>query len=317
MTPAPPKAPCVSVVIPVFNGEACLEAAVRSVLAQTLVDLEVVIVDDASTDASFAIATRLAEEDVRVRPVRLPRNGGPSAARNRGFALGAGEWIAILDADDRFEPTRLAHLTRFAGEQGCDMVADDLAIFDLGCNAVVATAYPEMQEPVTLSLEDLLRHDLSADRTPYGWLKPVWSRAFLARHALVYAEDQRYAEDFDLLFRCLVEGARFQIVPEAGYVYTPRRGPVSGQTSHLSQTRQDFRAALRANEVLLQTHGGRLSPGERALLQQRIAFFETRAAYGEFLDLMRRRSPRALSHAARHPSVVAGALSAIRRRLTR
>ena len=317
MTSLSTPRPSVSVVIPVFNGAACLEAGVRSVLDQSLSDLEIVIVDDASTDESLAIANRLAERETRIRTIALPRNGGPSVARNRGIASATGEWIAILDADDRFKPTRLETLTRFAGEHACDMVADDLAIYDPGCDTVVATAYPEWRGPLELSLEELLRHDLSPDRTPYGWLKPVWRRDFLLRHGLAYAEDQRYAEDFDLLFRCLLEGARFQLVPQAGYVYTPRRGPISGKVSLLSQTKPDFRAALQANRALLKTHEARLTPSERSLLQQRIDAFERRAAYGELVDLVRRRSPSALLYAARHPATLAQAFRALARRWKR
>lgn len=317
MTLLSANAPRVSVVVPVFNARACLETGVRSVLAQTLADLEIILVDDASTDDSLSIARGLAAEDPRLRVIPLPRNGGPSVARNRGLSEAAGEWIAILDADDRFEPTRLEHLTRFAAEQGCDMVADDLAIYDRGCDAVVATAFPELREPLVLSLEELLRHDLSPERTPYGWLKPVWRREFLTRHQLAYAEDQRYAEDFDLLFRCLLEGARFQIVPKAGYIYTPRHGPVSRQASNVSQTQPDFGAALRANRALLETYRTRLSPSERAYLQERIVAFERRAAYGEFLRLLRLKSPAALIQAARHPAVVRQGFRALARRRRR
>ncbi|WP_062232209.1 glycosyltransferase family 2 protein [Aureimonas sp. N4] len=317
MTSVSANTPRVSVVIPVFNARACLETGVRSVLAQTLGDLEIILVDDASTDDSLSIARGLAGEDPRLRVIALPRNGGPSVARNRGLSEARGEWIAILDADDRFEPTRLETLTRFAAEQGCDMVADDLAIYDRGCDAVVGTAYPELREPLVLSLAELLRHDLSPERTPYGWLKPVWRREFLTRHQLAYAEEQRYAEDFDLLFRCLLEGARFQLVPEAGYVYTPRHGPVSRKASDMSQTQPDFGAALGANRALLATYRTRLTPVEAALLEQRIAGFEGRAAYGEFLRLLRRKSPSALVRAARHPSVLRQGFRALARRWKR
>jgi glycosyltransferase involved in cell wall biosynthesis len=95
--------PRVSVVIPVFNQAAYLDEALDAVAAQTYQDLEVIVVDDASTDDSAAVAE--AREGVVV--VRLPTNQGPPAARNAGLACCRGELIALADADDVMFPHRV------------------------------------------------------------------------------------------------------------------------------------------------------------------------------------------------------------------
>lgn len=98
--------PQVSVVMPCYNSEAYLGAAIDSVLGQTLGDLELIVVDDASTDASRAVAAR--RRDPRLRVEALPVNGGYPAAMNVGLALARGRYVARMDADDVCRPTRLA-----------------------------------------------------------------------------------------------------------------------------------------------------------------------------------------------------------------
>ena len=94
----------VSVVIPCYNCSAYLAETLTSVRAQTRPVLEVIVVDDASTDDSAAAASRFAE----VQVVRLPRNSGISSARNAGLLAARGDLIAWLDADDIWEPDHLA-----------------------------------------------------------------------------------------------------------------------------------------------------------------------------------------------------------------
>jgi glycosyltransferase involved in cell wall biosynthesis len=96
----------VSVVIPVYNGEAHIAAALDSALLQTHPHLEVIVVDDGSTDGTCDIVESRRAGDGRVRLVRQ-ENAGVAAARNRGIAEARGEFVAPLDADDLWEPTKI------------------------------------------------------------------------------------------------------------------------------------------------------------------------------------------------------------------
>jgi glycosyltransferase involved in cell wall biosynthesis len=96
-----------SIVIPLYNKAALVEAAVRSVLAQSLPPLEVIVVDDGSTDDGPDRVLAIA--DSRVRLVRQ-RNAGVSQARNHGIGLARGDWIGFLDADDWQHPDLLRNL---------------------------------------------------------------------------------------------------------------------------------------------------------------------------------------------------------------
>jgi cellulose synthase/poly-beta-1,6-N-acetylglucosamine synthase-like glycosyltransferase len=97
-------APTVSVVIPAFNSAGCIRRAIDSALAQTPPPLEVIVVDDGSTDDTAEVVGAYPE------PVRLVRqeNGGPGAARNHGVRIARGEWIGLLDADDAWLPQKPA-----------------------------------------------------------------------------------------------------------------------------------------------------------------------------------------------------------------
>jgi glycosyltransferase involved in cell wall biosynthesis len=103
-----PARPLVSVIIPFFNPGAYLAEAVASVLAQDYRPLEVVLVDDGSTEAHADAGARLAETSAPVRLLRLPSNQGPAAARNAGIGQARGALLTFLDADDLMVPDRLA-----------------------------------------------------------------------------------------------------------------------------------------------------------------------------------------------------------------
>jgi len=98
-------APKVSVVIPVFNRSAAVGRAIDSVLRQTCQDFEIIVVDDASTDATPAAVEALA--DRRITLIRHERNRGGSAARNTGIRAGSAPYVAFLDSDDEWLPTKL------------------------------------------------------------------------------------------------------------------------------------------------------------------------------------------------------------------
>ena len=103
----------VSVLIPCFRCAATVGRAVASALAQTEPPLEVVVVDDASPDGTPDVLAELARADERVRVIRLARNGGAAVARNAAWDAARGELVALLDADDRWHPEKLAIQTAF------------------------------------------------------------------------------------------------------------------------------------------------------------------------------------------------------------
>lgn len=99
--------PLVSVIMPVYNAAASLENSVRSVLSQSYTNLELILIDDASTDDSKKIITQLEQKDNRIKYILLDTNSGPGVARNTGIEKASGKYIAFLDSDDRWHPDKL------------------------------------------------------------------------------------------------------------------------------------------------------------------------------------------------------------------
>lgn len=97
----------VSVVMPAYNAEKYIEAAIQSVLRQTWTEFELLVIDDGSQDSTAEIAERLAAGDERIAVLRGAENAGVSASRNRGVAQAGGEWIAFLDSDDLWREDKL------------------------------------------------------------------------------------------------------------------------------------------------------------------------------------------------------------------
>lgn len=105
-----------SIIIPIYNTAAYLRPCLDSLIAQTITDWEAILVDDASTDESADIAAEYVKKDVRFRLLQQPHNQGQSAARNRGFEIAKGEYVAFLDSDDWWDKDYLEqHLAAMDG----------------------------------------------------------------------------------------------------------------------------------------------------------------------------------------------------------
>src|SRR5580658_3008260 len=111
--------PLISVVVPFYNNADLLGDCLTSIAAQTITDLQVIMVDDGSTDGCAAIAADQAAADPRFTLIRVP-NGGPGSARNRGVAAATGEYLAFVDADDLLPPDAYATLLSAAQSSGSD-----------------------------------------------------------------------------------------------------------------------------------------------------------------------------------------------------
>jgi len=115
------SAPRISIIIPAYNSGKYIEDTLTSVCSQTFSDWECIVTDDGSSDGTRDTVRTFAEKDVRIRLICHEKNGGVAAARNTSIAAASGEYIAFLDADDIWEPEKLAR-TLTAAEGGAPIV---------------------------------------------------------------------------------------------------------------------------------------------------------------------------------------------------
>jgi succinoglycan biosynthesis protein ExoO len=269
-----PRAVDVSVVIPTYNAGATLERALRSALDQSLGDIEVIVVDDASRDFSWNLVSDLLIEDARIRGIRNKKNQGKPVGMNRAIALARGRWIAVLDADDWFERDRLATLIALGERRQVDMVADNQSFHDALAGQMVGTAWPSRTEMARaqewdLTFDDFLRGSDAYDTFSFGMLKPVMRRDFIRRTNLIYEAGARNGHDFFYLLQFYLQGGKAAICDRPLYCYTQPFGAVSRQWSNASRRRYDFQTACDINRRYLAAALGFLTSSQAARLECR------------------------------------------------
>lgn len=264
--------PLVSVIIPAYNSERFLTAAVESVLAQTYPEVEVIIVDDGSTDNTAALADTLAEQDGCVRiKVLKQENSGQAAARNAALQVARGELIGFLDADDVYLPNKLRDQVSFLqNHPEYDLVHADYYICD------------ENLEPITLHHKGqppLPFPDLFVYR---NWFPPVVPllRSSLVKKVGGFDVAFRGAEDWDYWIRC-AQVSNFGYLPSAVAKYRTHSGQHHMRpgrihktlqiiNKHYSKDKRKHRLSLAAHYwtlALWRKYHGELLPTASALLQ--------------------------------------------------
>ncbi len=296
-----PPAPKVSVLVPAYNPGRALREAVNSVLAQTLTSFEVIVADDGSSDDAVAWAEAQAAADPRIRVLRAAENRGAAAARNRALAEARGEWLALLDADDRFAPDRLARLVARGEAQQADIVVDNLRLVGAEGDARGRALSPgDSLFSAPLSPAAFVRRNLFL--TPdfkLGYLKPMIRHAFVTGHGLRQDEGLRIGEDFHFLLDALLAGGRCVAEPEAGYFYRMTPGSLSRRLSLA-----DLQALSGANRALLARPEVQAEPALRRVLRQRQWSVDRNVEFTRFVEAVKGRRLRdAGGIFARHPDL--------------
>jgi glycosyltransferase involved in cell wall biosynthesis len=246
--------PTVSAIIPTYNRAALLVEAVESALAQRRPPDEILVVDDGSRDDT---AARMAAYGERVRYVRQA-NAGPSAARNHGFRLARGEYLALLDSDDLWTPDRLERqLEVLQRHPDTDVVFGREVLFGAGQpdrdwnlhDPEVRRVLAQTAGPLDPVLPLLIRENVVPTSTA------LFRRALLDRAGGI-DESLRQAEDWDLWLRFALAGARFAHVPS----------PLCRRRMHDSNLIHDKEARMKATLAVLERH--RPAFGEHAGLAE-------------------------------------------------
>jgi len=294
----PKLEPDVSFVIAAYNADLTIERAVRSALAQKGVSVEVVVVDDKSTDFTLDVARSM--EDNRIRVIALAENRGPGGARNTGLQAASGRWVAILDADDAVHPERIRRMIGRAEQAGASIATDNLEVArasDLRRKIMFPPAV--LSRTPELSLADFIGGNiLFKSAFNFGYMKPIFERRFLWERALRYDETLRIGEDYLLLATALAKGGRCVVEPEPGYVYHITDGSIS-RVLEL----QHVESMLAADAAFADSN--QLDPAARAAFLQRSRSLRDAAAFLSLVQHIKEGSPfKAIGAALRNPVAV-------------
>jgi glycosyltransferase involved in cell wall biosynthesis len=249
-----------SVVIAAYEAASTVGGAIESVLAQTRQDFEIVVIDDGSSDETAAVAEAIAAEDRRVSVHSQP-NGGPSAARNRGIAVSAGEYVSMLDSDDLWLPQYLAQM-------GDALAADPRAGFayteaweldEASGRFLKATAMARQHPPAQTLPQERFVAELMQRNFVYN---AVTVRRSVLEQVGGYDEGMTHGEDYELWLRIAISGFGAARVP----------GPLAIKRDSLSSLSNDdaaMAAGVReAYRAVLERHPA--SPRFRALAMARL-----------------------------------------------
>jgi len=293
--PDQPGTPLVSVIMANFEAGGRIVHALRSVLAQTLGDIEVIVSDDASRDDSIAYVRDAMRNDGRVRLVTTQSNGGPARSRNRALEVARGRWIAVVDSDDIIHPERFERLLAAAAYHDADIVADDLLLFYEDGTAPRLMLGEEASTNFLVDTERWIMGGIG--NTPaLGYLKPL-VRAEKLGHVR-YDETLRIGEDYDLVLRLLLEGAAMVVVPEPFYLYRRHTASISHRLSAA-----DVEAMIDRQAVVAAAVDGPLSVPVAAAFTARQDALRQRLAYEQLVASVKSRSlARAMSLIARDPT---------------
>ena len=228
------KNPKISIVIPAYNSENFIKQAITSALRQSYNNIEVIVVDDGSTDNTVKVVNSITDD--RLKLLENQQNRGVSYSRNRAIEEASGMWIALLDADDWYAPDRLEKLVPIALSENADLLADDIYFIREQESSPWSTFLLEIGKPFE-TLKQISLIDFINSVNPYlgipsfGYTKPLIKREFLLDHEIKYDENLQLSEDFVLYLECLCHKACFLFTPQPYYYYNNREFSLTNVTN--------------------------------------------------------------------------------------
>ena len=211
----------ISVIVPVYNVETYLARCVDSILNQSYANLEVILVDDGSKDASGSICEKYAEKDNRIRVIHK-ENGGLSSARNAGLDVACGEYITFVDSDDWIEPLAYGWMMEAMVRYDVKMVCAGRYDVDGATGEKTVGLCPQKEE--VLSGEEMAGRIFTWDNCDSSACDKLYHRSLFENHRYPLGV---VCEDLPVTYRIALEAGRVGMLPKAVYNYYHRPGSIS------------------------------------------------------------------------------------------
>lgn len=209
--------PKVSIIVPVYNQEALLGRCVDSLIHQTLTDIEIILVDDGSTDASPEICDKYAREDSRIKVIHKD-NGGSASARQAALDILSGEYCVVCDSDDWVETDMYERMYNVAKSTLCEVV---ICGFFYDYPDGTTKTYSPKSEGVLNG--DVLK-DILLEKISSSTCNKIIQTCFLRGNDIHYVEGINLGEDLLFSVQCALKNAKYASVPIPFYHYSRRHG---------------------------------------------------------------------------------------------
>ena len=237
--------PKISVIIPIYNVEKYLRECLDTLTSQIMQDIEILCIDDCSTDSSNAIVAEYASKDARFSLIRLPENHGQAYARNQGVLRAKGKYIYFMDADDMLA----GEISLFVMYKEAEAKNVDALLFDADIifetkelektsrlyHLTMWEKYPDIYEGRELFSKFIQNNDFHCA----VW-QQLWRKEFLTENNLLFHPDTSPHEDLLFSFKAMTLAKKIRHIPEKLYVYRCREN--SSMTGNFSEKR--FKAYL-------------------------------------------------------------------------
>lgn len=212
--------PLISVVVPVYNTEKYLAECLSSIIDQTYKNLEIVLIDDGSTDGSGKICDEYAKKDSRIVVVHQ-KNGGQSSARNKGLKIIHGKYVAMIDSDDKVMPNFIEKLLSAYSDKKCSLSLCGILyrkLFNGTEDNGYAREYHNRKK--NESIKEYVLHSMSLDGRLYSVINKLFVVEIIHEKNLLFEEGRNFGEDTMFVLNYIdVMGGEINISTDSLYIY--------------------------------------------------------------------------------------------------
>ena len=226
----------ISVIIPVYNVEPYLARCLNSLINQTLKDIEIICINDCSTDNSLGVIRGYEKKDERIKVVDFKENQGAAAARNEGLKLANGEYLGFVDPDDYVDLNFYEELYNKAKQDNSDIVKAERKTTELD-GRITAT--------------DLNKNIIKSGNKfafSYEWTTAIYKNDLIKRNNILFPIECRKAQDIVFLFRCILKSNKLSVIHNVFYNYIRRETSLNSDRLSLDKVK----SALKAIELILE-----------------------------------------------------------------
>lgn len=218
----------ISIIIPVYNREKYIDKCLNSIVSQTYKNIEIICVDDCSTDNSLDILRKYEIKDHRIKIIALANNGGVSHARNTGIKCATGDYIAFVDSDDTVDKNMFFEMVEAAEETGANIILSDLNMLSCGKNENITVGL----EPLRIYRKEKIQKEILPRFTYVGkenlalfaFYTKLYKKEVIIDNNVHFDTSISYEEDKLFAIEALANCNSLYYIPKAYYKYDTSSG---------------------------------------------------------------------------------------------